>query len=173
MTAHLGTLAVIVAGVARGPPSGSSSAARTYHVAHVYTPKAQWHREGSRRSLIGTAVLGICALPRSARASYTLYKAASDARDEKLRQGTWKQGKDIDDAVFQGMAARSDAERIRRDRYKMDVKKGNAGKFCAGQMSVVSPQMENICVRYGLSKADRATQYIDEFGNAQQDNTNR
>mmetsp|Transcript_10504 Transcript_10504/g.35645 ORF Transcript_10504/g.35645 Transcript_10504/m.35645 type:complete len:167 (+) Transcript_10504:2330-2830(+) len=124
---------------------------------------------GLRAAVVGlAAAVAAAAAAPPARASYTLYKAASDARDERVKEGTWKQGVDINDAYYQGMGARTEAEKIRRDRYASDAKQGKAGKFCAGQMSVVSPQMENICVRYGLSKADRATQYIDEFGNAQQ-----
>lgn len=111
--------------------------------------------------------------PPAARASYSLYKAASDERSAKLKEGTWKQGRDIDDASFQGLGARNEAEKLRAFKYSRANKAGNAGKFCAGQTSNVSPMMENICVRVGSTKADQATQIIDEFGSAQQANRNR
>jgi hypothetical protein len=125
-------------------------------------------------SLLALALAGppLALVPAPAWASYSLYKAASDERDAYIKEGKWKQGRDIDDAAFQGVAARSEAERIRALKYSRASKSGSAGKFCAGQTSNVSPMMENLCVRIGTSKADKATQYIDEFGSAQQRNSN-
>lgn len=129
---------------------------------------AQLPRRAACAALAAGALGALGARPEPASASYTMYKAASEARDQKIREGTWKQGIDLDDAAYQGVGARSDYEKKRALQYAIDSRSGKAGKFCAGQMSVVSPQMENLCVRYGVSKADMATQDIDQFGSAVQ-----
>jgi hypothetical protein len=134
----------------------------------------------SRRAAAGTLAALVLAPaaslvarpPDAAHASYRLYKAAADERDSMIQAGTWKQGRDVDDAAFQGAAARTEAERVRALKYSKAAKSGSAGKYCAGQTSTVSPMMENLCVRIGSSKADQATQTIDQFGSAQQSNRN-
>lgn len=156
-------LALLVGGSAGAvPPARAARSRRTFAASLLAA------------AVVGTGADGGFRLgPPAASASYTLYKAASDERSAMLKAGTWKQGRDIDDSEFQGMAARGDAEKLRALKYSRANKAGSAGKYCAGQTANVSPMMENICVRIGTSKADQATQYIDEFGSAQQRNRNQ
>lgn len=166
----LAALAPLGAGGAGAPLTGRAAPSRRAFAASLLAAAAAgplaptaWREGGGRAWAPG---------PPAASASYTLYKAASDERTAMLQAGTWKQGFDIDDSEFQGRGARNEAEKIRAFKYKGEAKAGTAGKFCAGQTANVSPMMENLCVRIGTSKADRATQVIDEFGSAQQRNRN-
>jgi len=159
-------------------PSGASARAALSRRAALLMP-AQPPDVGaggalSRRTLAASLfAVALAPLP-PAQASYTLYKAAQDERDAKILEGSWqRQGRDIEDADYQGLGARNDAERSRALKYSRANKAGTAGKFCAGQTSTVSPMMENLCVRIGSTKADRATQLIDQFGSAQQPRPDR
>eukprot|EP00308_Calcidiscus_leptoporus_P023421 CAMPEP_0119353650 /NCGR_PEP_ID=MMETSP1334-20130426/2762_1 /TAXON_ID=127549 /ORGANISM="Calcidiscus leptoporus, Strain RCC1130" /LENGTH=154 /DNA_ID=CAMNT_0007366981 /DNA_START=117 /DNA_END=581 /DNA_ORIENTATION=- len=120
------------------------------------------HERVARRELVlglSSALVAVVAAPRSAEASYALYKASQDSFIERKETG-FVPVATSDRQTLAGIQAD-----IARKRPRSEVQLKRKPQYCAGQMSNVQPMMENICETIGLSKADQSNTLPDEFGN--------
>jgi len=120
----------------------------------------------SRRELLTGGLLAAASLvvPRPAHASYALYQASYDSYNDRKATG-------FVPVATNDIATLKDIQKdIAKRRPGFSEKRARKGtQYCAGQMSAVSPMMENICgnidARIGISKADQSNTMVDQFGN--------
>merc|ERR1719198_1254587 len=134
--------------------------------AAALSPQPPLSRAGRREVLFAVAAGSLAApsallsAPRQARASYAMYQASQKSFDERKADKNWKPVATSD---------RDSLAQIQRDiakkRPRSELQMKKPPQYCAGQMSMVSPQMENMCANIGVPKADQANTRPDAFGN--------
>jgi hypothetical protein len=108
----------------------------------------------------GSAPAALLGAPGSAEASYAMYAASQKSFDERKADKDWKPVATSDRATL------AEIQRdIARKRPRSELASKKAPQYCAGQMSMVSPMMENMCANIGTSKADQANTRKDTYGN--------
>jgi len=98
--------------------------------------------------------------PQAADASYAMYAASKQSFDERKADKDWKP------VATSDRASLAEIQRdISKKRPRSELQLKKPPQYCAGQMSMVSPMMENRCVNIGISKADQANTRQDQYGN--------
>mmetsp|Transcript_135 Transcript_135/g.486 ORF Transcript_135/g.486 Transcript_135/m.486 type:complete len:144 (-) Transcript_135:708-1139(-) len=111
-------------------------------------------------AMLTTAPASLLAAPHAAQASYAMYAASQKSFEERKADKNWKPVATSDRETLAQIQADIAKKRPRSERL---AKK--PPQYCAGQMSMVSPMMENMCANIGTSKADQANTKLDSYGN--------